>query len=153
MAWIPISAKARLLKNKEKKCHSCSWQIVMSICEDSWFYPKWFRSYGLNTNFSQSQTTHKWRKRCHSCSWYIVSMWYTHLWSFVNLSHKVKDLWPGHQFYPRADNSYTVRVVKIVCNTLAQYDIPIFKDSGIYPIRFKSPGLDTNLSQGQITHK
>ena len=72
----------------------------------SWVCPIWFRSYDPDTNFSQERKKKTKKTRVvifvrDTLSRYDIP----HPWSFMNLSHMVQEIRPGHEFKLRGVNS------------------------------------------------
>ena len=62
---------------------------------DFWVHqisPTWCVQYTIHKKIIYSTG-----KSCLPCSWHIVLLWCMHLWSFMNIFHKVWELWPGHK--------------------------------------------------------
>ena len=120
-------------------CDISSWNIFIQTI--SWLYAVRFRSYGLGMNFYQ-ESQFLFATQRHDAIYFFLSL--------ITVSYTFLELWRGHEFWPRADNSKwkKARVVILVCDTLSWWDISFYEVSWLYLIRLRSCyGPDTNFNR------
>ena len=76
--------------------HLCSFMKVFHTIEELWAGHEFSALDYID--FRQGEWLKKSRQSYLPCLWLVVSIWFTHLWSFMNIFRTVKELWARHQF-------------------------------------------------------